>query len=56
MGWTEYFSILLIYWNFPTRPSLGFTKNGQKKIKYPVSSRYLGENALLRSKDKVKTL
>ncbi len=31
------FHKLLIYWDFHTQPSLGFTENGPKKIKYPVS-------------------
>lgn len=31
------FHKLLIYWNFLTQPSLGFTENGPRKGKYPVS-------------------
>ncbi|MDF4400851.1 hypothetical protein P3406_24220 [Vibrio parahaemolyticus] len=33
---------LSIYWDFHTQPSLGFTEDGPKKSKYPVS-----QNALL---------
>ncbi len=29
----------LIYWDFHAQPSLGFTENGPKKRKYPVSAR-----------------
>ncbi len=28
---------MLIYWDFHAQPSLGFTENGLKKRKYPVS-------------------
>lgn len=42
---------LLVYWDFPTQLSLGFTENGAKKKKkrrkYPVCGYSLGENALL---------
>ncbi len=31
------FQKLLIYWDFHEQPSLGFTENGPKKRKYPVS-------------------
>ncbi len=31
------FQKLLIYWDFHSQPSLGFTENGLKKRKYPVS-------------------
>ncbi len=31
------FQKLLIYWDFHAQPSLGFTENGLKKRKYPVS-------------------
>lgn len=41
------FQNLLIYWDFPTQTSPGFTENGQKKTKYPVNS--LGDNVLLKS-------
>ncbi len=37
----------MIYWDFYTQPSLGFTENGPKKRKYPVSSSCVDENALL---------
>ncbi len=43
------FQKLLIYWDFQAQPSLGFTENGQKKIKYPVSGSCVDENALLMS-------
>ncbi len=43
------FHKLLIYWDFHTQPSLGFTKNGPKKRKYPVSGSCVDENALLMS-------
>ncbi len=39
----------LICWDFHTQPSLGFTENGPKKRKYPVSSSCVDENALLMS-------
>ncbi len=42
-------SKLLIYWDFHAQPSLGFTENGQKKRKYPVSSSCVDENDLLMS-------
>ncbi len=42
-------SKLLIYWNFHAQPSLGFTENGPKKRKYPVSGSCVEENALLMS-------
>ncbi len=40
---------LLIYWNFHAQQSLGFTENGPKKRKYPVSNSCEDENALLMS-------
>ncbi len=43
------FQKLLIYWDFHTQPSLGFTENGPKKRKYPVSGSCVDENALLMS-------
>ncbi len=43
------FQKLLIYWDFHTQPSLGFTENGLKKRKYPVSGSCVDENALLMS-------
>ncbi len=39
----------MIYWDFHTQPSLGFTENGLKKKKYPVSGSCVDENALLMS-------
>jgi len=42
---------LLIYWDFHAQPSLGFTENGPKKRKYPVSGSCVDENALLMSED-----
>ncbi len=44
------FQKLLIYWDFHLQPSLGFTENGLKKRKYPVSGSCVDENALLMSK------
>ncbi len=41
--------VLLIYWDFQAQPSLGFTENGPKKSKYPVSGSCVDENALLMS-------
>ncbi len=41
------FQKLLIYWDFHTQPSLGFTENGPKKRKYPESGSCVEENALL---------
>ncbi len=35
---------------FSPQPSLGFTENGPKNIKYPVTGRGVDENALLMSK------
>lgn len=29
-------TVLLVYWGFSTQPSLAFTENDPKKIKYPV--------------------
>ncbi len=43
------FHKLLIYWDFHAQPSLGFTENGPKNIKYPVSGSCVDENALLLS-------
>ncbi len=37
---------------FYAQPSLGFTENGPKKIKYPVSGSCVDENALLMSEVK----
>ncbi len=39
---------MLIYWDFHAQPSLGFTENGPKKRKYPVSGS-VDEKALLMS-------
>ncbi len=43
------FQKLLIYWDFHTQPSLGFTENGPKNRKYPVSGSCVDINALLMS-------
>ncbi len=43
------FQKLLIYWDFHAQPSLGFTENGLKKRKYPVSGSCVDENVLLMS-------
>ncbi len=45
------FQKLLIYWDFHAQPSLGFTENGPKKRKYPVSSSCVDEEALLMSEE-----
>ncbi len=47
------FQKLLIYWDFHAQPSLGFTENGLKKRKYPVSGSCVDENALLMSEEKM---
>ncbi len=39
------FQTLLIYWDFQALPSLGFTENGPKKRKYPVSGSCVDKNA-----------
>ncbi len=39
----------LIYWDFHAPPSVGFTENGPKKRKYPLSDSCVDENALLMS-------
>ncbi len=41
------FQKLLIYWDFHKQPSLGFTENGLKKRKYPMSGSCVDGNALL---------
>ncbi len=38
---------MLIYWDFNAQLSLGFTENGPKKRKYPVSGSCVEENALM---------
>jgi len=43
--------VLLIYWDFHAQPYLGFTENGLKKRKYPVSGSCVDENALLMSEE-----
>ncbi len=43
------FQKLLIYWDFHSQPSLGFTENCLKKRKYPESDSCVDENALLMS-------
>ncbi len=42
-------SKLLIYWDFHAQPSLGFTENGPKNIKCPVTDSCVDKNALLMS-------
>ncbi len=42
-------SIFNNYWDFQAQPSLGFTENGPKKRKYPVSGSCVDESALLMS-------
>ncbi len=46
---------LLIYWDFHAQPSLGFTENGPKKRKYPVSGSCVDENPLLMSEENGQT-
>ncbi len=41
------FQKLLIYWDFHTQPSLGFTENGPKNRKYPVSGSWCGRKCLV---------
>ncbi len=41
------FQKLLIYWDFHTQPSLGFTEKGPKKRKYPVSGSCVDEEGLV---------
>ncbi len=43
------FKKLLINWDFYAQSFLGFTENGPKKRKYPVSGSCVDENALLMS-------
>lgn len=43
---------LLIYWDFPSQPSLRFTEKHLKKKEYPVSSGSLGVNTMLMSEEK----
>ncbi len=43
------FKKLLIYCDFHAQQSLGFTENGLKKRKYPVSGSCKDKNALLMS-------
>ncbi len=47
------FQKLLIYWDFHTQPSLGFTENDPKKRNYPVSGSCVDENALFRRMDRL---
>ncbi len=49
------FQKLLIYWDFHAQPSLGFTENGPKKRKYPVSGSCVDKNALLMSEENGQT-
>ncbi len=41
------FQKLLIYWDFHTQPSLGFTEKGPEKRKYPVSGSCVDEEGLV---------
>ncbi len=45
-----------MYWYFHAQPFLGFTENGPKKRKYPVSSSCMKENALLMSEENGQTV
>ncbi len=49
------FQKLLIFWDFHPQPSLGFTENGLKKRKYPVSRSRVDKNALLMSEENGQT-
>ena len=49
------FQKLLTYWDFHAQPSLGFTENGLKKRKYPVSGSCVDKNALLMSEENGQT-
>ncbi len=49
------FQKLMIYWDFQTPPSLGFTEYGPKKIKYPVSGSFVDKNAYLMLEENVQT-
>ncbi len=51
-GLVGVFQKLLISWDFHDQPSLGFTENGLKKRKYPVSGSCADENDLLMSEVK----
>lgn len=42
---------LLIYWDFPSQPSLRFTEKHLKMKEYPVSSGSLGVNTMLMSEE-----
>ncbi len=54
-GLVVVFQKLLIYWDFHAQPTLGFTENGPKKRKYPVSGSCVDENALLMSEENGQT-
>ncbi len=41
--------LVWVFQYFHAQPSLGFTENDLKKRKYPVSSSFVDENALLMS-------
>ncbi len=45
----------LVYWDFHAQPSLGFTENGPKKRKYPLSGSCVDENASLMSEENGQT-
>ncbi len=49
VGARRAFPKLLIYRDFHTQPSLGFTENGPNKRNYPVSGSCVEENTLLMS-------
>ncbi len=42
-------------WDFYAQPSLGFTENGPKRRKYPVSGSCVDENVLLMSEENGQT-
>ena len=46
-GLVRVFQKLLIYWDFHSQSSLGFTENGPKKRTFPVSGTSLGRKCLV---------
>ncbi len=46
----------MIYWDFHTQPSLGFTENGPKNRKYPVRGSCVDKNALYRGQKRMGSL
>lgn len=44
---TKVLQKLLIHWDLPTQPSMGFIENGLKKTKMSNEQHFLGENVLM---------